>query len=310
MSYIDFGYIDNPANGLGIIRARTLIGNLRLWDFPRSERALETIHQEIGVEPIPGLYMLFDEHGEKRVYIGQSENLKARIISHIRSPDDKIKGWNRAIIINDGRSAVQSDLNDENIRLSLEYFLVQLFKLNRYKVLTTASRSPSISSTQKTLLDVFKQEITILLSRKSKINKFFTERGDDEVHNDEVRKTLIRKGFSISKWGKVEAIVNGKLTFLRPGSPKSIGWQVTFRGAKPDSFKSRLQEGDGFLLVPRGPILLIPLSDVAELIRKVDNQAFERDTIDIFVRFNDNNIVLHYKREELDVTIYALDKYP
>jgi hypothetical protein len=26
----DFGYLDNPANGHGIIRARTLVGNLRI----------------------------------------------------------------------------------------------------------------------------------------------------------------------------------------------------------------------------------------------------------------------------------------
>lgn len=37
MAREDLGYWSIPANGLGIVRARTLLGNLRLWDFPRSE---------------------------------------------------------------------------------------------------------------------------------------------------------------------------------------------------------------------------------------------------------------------------------
>lgn len=44
MSNLDFGYMDNPANGFGIIRSRTLLGNFRLWDIPRSEEALRKNH--------------------------------------------------------------------------------------------------------------------------------------------------------------------------------------------------------------------------------------------------------------------------
>ena len=259
MSNLDFGYLDNPANGLGIIRARTLIGNLRLWDIPRSEQALDLVVQEIGTNPIPGLYMLFDERHDRRVYIGQTENLKSRLSSHIKSPDDKIKNWDRAIIINDARNATQSDVNDENIRLTLENYLVQLFKINRYKVVTSASRKPSLSPTQKTWINTFKQEILILLMRKAKISKPLTEKGDDEIYNDEVQKILRRKGHEISEWGKLNAVVDRQPTFLRPGSSKSKGWQVTFRGSTPSSFKTKLFEANGYLLVPRGPVLLIPL---------------------------------------------------
>lgn len=73
MSNWDFGYMDNPANGLGIIRSRTLLGNFRLWDMPRSEEALDIVINEIGHSPIPGLYLLFDEKN-KKVYIGQIES--------------------------------------------------------------------------------------------------------------------------------------------------------------------------------------------------------------------------------------------
>jgi hypothetical protein len=74
----DFGYLDNPANGLDIVRARTLLGNLRLWDIPRKEEALDIVINEIGQSPILGLYLLFDERNDKKVYIGQSENLKIK----------------------------------------------------------------------------------------------------------------------------------------------------------------------------------------------------------------------------------------
>lgn len=307
----EYGYLTNPANGLGIVRARTLIGNLRMWDIPRNEQALDTVIEEIGQPPIPGLYMLFDERGEgKKVYIGQSENIKSRLLAHMSAPDDKIRNWNRAIIINDGRNATQSDLNDGNLRLVLEDYLVQLFKINRYKVVTSSSRAPSLSSTQKTLCDSFKAEIIILLSNKGKISKGITEGVDDEVYIDETKKILERRGHSIQKWRKVEAVVDNLKTFIRPGSRKPNGWQVTFRGGKPDSFKSRLSNGSGYLLMPRGPILLIPLRIIRDFIASIDNAAFDRDTIDVFCRFDEEKIVLVYKGSELDVTEYAVKGYP
>ncbi|MBN1900553.1 hypothetical protein JW926_04420 [Candidatus Sumerlaeota bacterium] len=291
----DFGYVDNPANGLGIIRARTLIGNLRLWDIPKSEQAIDMVVNEVGRSPIPGIYMLFEEGIGKGVYIGQTEN---------------IKNWNRAIIINDGRNAEQSDMNDENIRLTLENYLVNLFKVNRYKVVTSSIRTPGLSSTQNIITMSFKDEIIILLTRKSKISKVLTEKGDDEIYNDEVRKIIERKGYSIKNWGKIEAIINGKTAFIRPGSSKKIGWQITFRGAKPNSFKTLLEKENGFLLVPRGPILLIPLSDIKRFVLKVDKNAFLRDTMDIFIKFHEDRIMLIYKSNEFNITKHSILPFP
>ncbi len=305
MNSLNFGYLDNPANGFGIIRARTLIGNLRVWDLPRSVQAIDVVCHEIGDGAIPILYMLFDERN-RIVYIGQSENLKSRLLSHILYPEEKIKNWDRVIFINDGRNASQSDLNDENIRLTLEEYLVRLFKINRYKVTTSSTRKPSLSAVQKIIVDTYKEEINILLTRKSKIHKMLTEKGDDEVYNDEVKKILTQKKFNISKWGKSEAFINNELAFVRPGSLKPIGWQVTFRGSKPESFKSMLEKGEGLLLMPRGKILLIPLSKIKLHILERDKMAFARDTIDIFIRFEEDRIVLVYKGQELEVTQYRI----
>ena len=306
----DYGYLSNPANGLGIVRSRTLVGNLRLWDIPRSEEALDTVIDEIGQTPIPGLYMLFDERVEKKIYIGQTENLKNRLSAHLKTPDEKIKNWDRVLIVNDARNSSHSDFNDENIRLVLEDFLIRLFRINKYKVVTSSSRTPSLSSTQQTLCEFFKEEVVILLSNKSKIAKVLTERNDDERYSDEVRRILERREGRIDKWGSAEATISGAIAFIRAGSKKSKGWQVTFRGGKTDSSKSCLAIGKGYLLMPRGPIMLIPLELVKNLIETVDEGAFSRDTVDVFVRFDENRIVLIYKNAESDVTGYSIENYP
>ncbi len=302
----EFGYLDNPANGLDIVRARTLLGNLRLWDLPRKEEALDIVKNEIGHSPIPCIYMLFDDKHQRRVYIGQTENMQNRVLYHINAPDAKIKNWSRVIIINDARNASQSDFNDENIRLVLENYLIKLFKINNYKVTTSSSRQPSLSSTQITLVNSFKEELIVLLSRKSKISKILTERGDDEIYSDEVRKILLKKGFKIDSWGRKEAIINHEKTFIRPGSLKAKGWQVTFRGENPDSSKTSLEKEKGFCLIPRGPILMIPLKIFKDFIIDIDTNAFNRDTIDIFFRFDENSINMVYKNSDLDVTSFSI----
>lgn len=283
-----------------------MLGNLRVWDFPRSEQALDLIVDEIGNSPIPGLYMLFDERSEKKVYVGQTENIKGRLTNHMKTPEDKIKHWERVYFVNDGRNATQSDLNDENIRLVLENYLVSLFKINKYKVVTSASRTPSISPTQKTLCSSFKEEINILLSNKNKVNKFLKEKMDDELFLDDVKKILKQKGWSIQDWGAQYAIIDGKSTIIRPGSEKRTGWQVTFRGSKS---LVNLSVGDGYLLMPRGKILLIPLNEIKDFILSVDENAFIRDTIDIFIRFDEDKILMVYKNKEIIITQHSVQPY-
>lgn len=299
----ELGYISNPINGLGIVRARTLLGNLRLWDIPRSESALNTVISEIGVSPIPGIYILLDE---KKVYIGQSEDLQSRIQNHIKSPDIKIKGWNRGLLFNDGRNSSQSDFNDENIRLALENYLVDLFKLNRYMVMTSASRQPGLSPHQFLLVGAFQNEINILLSNKGKISRFISGKRDDEIFRDMARQILVKKKFQIQEWTEKYATINGQAVIIRPGSRKSKGWQVTFRGSKS---LAQLEKGEGYLLMPRGKLVLLPLIEIKTLINSIDPNAFIRDTIDIFIRFDEDRLILAYKNGEKDITQYSVEPY-
>lgn len=304
----DYGFLTNPTNGLGIVRARTMLGNLRLWDFPRDEEALKTIIDKIGNSPIPGLYILFDERSEKKVYIGQSENVSGRLLTHMKTPGDTIKNWTRAFIINDGRNASQSDLNDENIRLTLERYLFELFRLNKYSVTTLSTRIPSLSATQKTMCISFKEEINILLSNKNKVSKFLKGKMDDELYLDNVKKLLIHKGWSVEKWGAQYATINNEPCIIRPGSDKgNRGWQVTFRGSKS---KNGLSDGNGYFLMPRGKIVLMPLSEIRDFVVSVDLNSFDRDTIDIFFRFDEDKIVLSYKGKEIVVTQHSVQPYP
>lgn len=303
----DLGFHQAPMNGLGIVRARTWLGNLRLWDIPRAEKALNTVLEEIGRPPIPGLYVLLDERAEKRAYVGQTEDLSQRLLSHIRTPEDKIHQWQRALILNDGRSAPQSDLNDENVRLALERYLVDLFKINRYRVVTSATRQPALSPNQHILCNAFKEEINILLYNLRIVTRFLLGRPDDEVYLDEARKILTRKGHEIQQWGEKYATINGQPVIIRPGSLKPQGWQVTFRGSRS---LVQLKEGKGYLLMNRGSLVLLPLDVLREFVLSVDPEAFQRDTVDVFLRFDEDKIWLTYKGMEREITDYSVEPYP
>lgn len=71
-----------------------------------------------------------------------------------------------------------------------------------------------------------------------------------------------------------------------------------------------MEKGNGCLLMPRGPILLIPLTIIKNFISPDDKDAFKRDTIDIFIRFDDAKILIAYKKSEMEITKYAIQSYP
>ena len=130
---------------------------------------------------------------------------------------------------------------------------------------------------------------------------------DDEVFLDDARKILTRKGHQIQEWGEKYATIDNQPVIIRPGSEKPKGWQVTFRGSKS---LAQLKAGEGFLLMNRGGLVFLPLCEVRDFILSVDAEAFQRDTIDVFLRFEEERIVLVYKTGEKDVTRYSVEPYP
>ena len=300
MSNSDIGYQEDPENSEGIIRARTT-KQIRSWEIPQTMKALEVLNIELGRIEFPGIYILFE--GKNRVYIGEAKSIYIRLKTHMSNPEDKIKNWSKALIINDGRPAMQSDFNDTVVRKALELYLIKLFKANKYAVVAQGELQ-KLNAIQKFLVRTLREELNFFLLKKNVITKVLEEKGQEEVFGDELKKILEKCGRKIGEWGRYEAIIDGKKAFIRPGSKKPKGWQITFRGRKPGSFIDSLQKGEGYLLVSRNGVLLIPLTEVQKVI--LDKTAYEQDTIDIWIVFAEEKVTLSYKRNTIDVTKFRL----
>jgi predicted GIY-YIG superfamily endonuclease len=264
-------------------------------------KALEVLNNELGKIEFPGIYTLFE--GKNKVYIGEAKNIYNRLKTHMANPEDKIKNWSKALVINDGRPATQSDFNDNVVRKALELYLIKLFKANKYAVVAQGEPQ-KLNAIQKFLVNSLKEELNFFLLKKNVIVKVLEEKGQEEVFGDELKKILEKSGRKIEEWGRYEAIIEGKKVFIRPGSKKPKGWQITFRGRKPGSFIDSLQKGDGSLLVSRNGVLLIPLTEVQKVI--LDKTAYEQDTIDIWIVFAEEKVTLSYKKNTIDVTSFRL----
>lgn len=298
-----FGYHQDIKNGYGIIRARTT-GQLRSWEIPRTMQAIEVIKREWGNLEFPGLYILFDSKTRK-VYVGEAKDIINRLKTHLNTPDDKIKAWNKVIVINDGRAAMQSDFNDSVIRKSLEIYLIALFKANRYSVVSQGE-SQKHNPMQRSLFNALKEELDFLLLKKNLITKLIEKFGQEEILRDDLRKLIEKMGWKIEKWRADKAIIDGKETYIRPGSPKPKNrpkhWQITLR----DKFKDSLEKGNGYLLVPRDGVLFIPLKAIQKVI--TDVSKYKQNTIDIYINFKDDRIQLSYTTNTIDVTEYKVVK--
>lgn len=299
MNQNNIGFYEEPRNGNGIVRSRTTL-QIRSWDMPRSQKALERFNAEIGKSEFPGIYILL---AKSKAYIGEAKSLYGRVKTHMSTPDDKIKDWDRVIIINDGRPAAQSEFNDTVVRRALELYLGKLLKANKYNVVSQGEVQ-ILNSLQKHAVDSLAIELNTFLKKKNMITKVLEELGQEQVFPDELKRLIEKSGMKITEWGAYEVEIDKKRGFVRPGSKKPRGWQITFRGRKPGSFIDSLSKGKGFLLVPRDGVLLIPLTEVQKVIK--DKSAYDQDTIDIWITFEEETITLRYKEETLDVTKFRL----
>ena len=111
----------------------------------------------------PGVYFLFckEDDGDDSVYIGEAENIKDRLVQHIRdnqSGKEKYY-WNTAVLFT-GR-----DLNKALIRY-LEYRLVEIARAsNRYKVLTKNTyKNTVMKESQVSAMEEFIENIKVLIN--------------------------------------------------------------------------------------------------------------------------------------------------
>lgn len=299
MNNNNIGYYEEPKNSNGIIRCKTTM-QIRAWEMPRSEKALEKSNAEIGKAEYPGLYILI---AKNKLYVGEAKSLYIRIKTHNSIPEDKIKDWSKVLIINDGRPATQSDFNDAGVRKALEIYLIKLLKANKYNVVSQGEPI-QLNAHQKHLVESLTRELNFFLMKKNIITKVLEETGQEQVFGDELKKLLEKSGRKISSWSAYEIEIDGQKAFIRPGSKKPKGWQITFRGGKPGSFIDALSKGDGFLIVSRDGVLLIPLQEVQKVIK--DKSAYDQDTLDIWIVFEGGKATLRYKTEIIDVTKFKL----
>lgn len=296
----DIGFYEEPRNSHAIVRARTA-RQLRSWEMPRTMRTLEAFNKELGKIEYPGIYILFE--GKNRVYIGEAKDIYVRLKTHTKNPDNKIKGWTKTIVINDGRPAAQSVLNDPVVRKALELYLIKLFKTNRYMVVAQGE-SQKLNATQQFLVDSLRTELYFFFLKKNIIYRALEQKGQEEVMRDELKKILEKAGKKVTQWESHAVILDGKKAFIRPGSKKPRGWQITFRGRKPGSLIESFKKGDGYLLVSRNGMLLIPLVEIQKVI--TDKTAYEQDTIDVWINFTEEKATLSYKQNTIDVTKFKL----
>ena len=146
------------------------------------------------------------------------------------------------------------------------------------------------------------RELNYFLLKKNMITKPLEEEGLEEVFEDKLRRLLSHHGKQVQKWTAKEATIDGQNTYIRPGSLKPKGWQITFR----DRFLASLQKGQGYLLVSRDDVLLIPLSEVRKVV--TDSSAYKQNTIDVYVVFTKEKTTLTYIKNAIDVTQYKLRK--
>ena len=111
----------------------------------------------------PGVYFLFckEDDGDDSVYIGEAENIKDRLVQHIRdnqSGKEKYY-WNTAVLFT-GR-----DLNKALIRY-LEFRLVEIARdSKRYKILTKNTyKNTVMKESQKSAMEEFIENIKVLIN--------------------------------------------------------------------------------------------------------------------------------------------------
>ncbi len=162
----------------------------------------------------------------------------------------------------------------------------------------------NLNPSQKQLVDSLKIELLYFFRKANRIEKDIESREEREIFSDEVRSILKKHNITVNQWKEKDAIINGETTFVRQGSKKSKGYQITIRGGKSGSFIDCLKSRKGQLLVRRDGLLLIPLSKIRDIIN--DGSVLEHDTVDIWINFKDDKVFLSYRSNDEDVTEYRV----
>jgi hypothetical protein len=271
-----YGWDIDPADGRGVVRGRTKLGQLVVWLIP-AEPLRAVADEELGKGlSHPGLYVLLDDETD-RAYVGESSNLKARLGQHLDRAPKELGRFDRALILNDGRATVHSRFNDTTLREALEQATIRLLlEGGSHSVVNQQKHMPELSVTQQTLFESLRNELGHVLYELELIT------GRPKVHADSsiVRPQDAAARFPVAAISDIkgyEGSSPGGPVYFRKGSDKPQGLQVTIRVGEP--FGKAVVRGEGFLCMNRGRCYLIPNREVKSWLgKKLDQQ-----TVDVFL---------------------------
>lgn len=293
---LDYGYHESRPDARGVVRIRTDV-QVRLSLVPR-EAVRKGLQEEFGTLQFPGLYILLDEQ-TRRAYIGETAHLTDRLGQHLRQGPKELRTWGLAVLVGDGRPSLHSILTDGSVREYLERSLMEPLRLGGYEVTNKVARPPQLNLPQKATADAFGDELVYALARRGLGLRPGPAPAQEVITLDELERRLSEKGHTTTDLGAYEARVDGKPTYIRPGSSKPKGWQVTLRNA----FRESVRDQDGYLIVNRGRGLLIP----SEALTSFLGDALDQKTVDIFVTFESERVAkIAFKKRELDVSRFLL----
>lgn len=256
---VGYGYHQSPPDANGVVRIRTDV-QLRLSIAPK-ERLQKTLQEEFGALKFPGLYLLLDADS-RRAYIGETGDLTGRLRQHLARAPKELARWASAALIGDGRPTLHSILNDSSIRQYLERGLIEPLRRGAYEVVNKIAQLPELNYAQKAVAEPLALELTDALAKYGIAGAVPPAPAREEITLEEAKTRLERKGVSVSELGAYEGTIDGKKAYLRPGSPKPRGWQITLRNA----FRESVRDLESYLLVSRGRGLLIPFSTLREFL--------------------------------------------
>jgi len=103
---------------------------------------------------------------------------------------------------------------------------------------------------------------------------------------------------TITRLRKYNVSINGQRSYIREGSLKPQGWQITIG----DDFRESTLQGRGFLVFPRGPGVLIPLRDLRQMI---GHELGQHHRVDIFISFGPG-VQMHCKGSVYDLSRFVI----
>ncbi len=280
----------------GIKRATT--DGLVLVEIEK-KNAVSAADKQLSGASFSGIYFLMSPEN-KKIYVGESSDIKKRLSDHCKKSPVAGFEFSKVIFIWDGRPVEISHFTETNLRKALEYVCINAFsECSRYEPVNTVSAPAAAGVYQEASIARFTDELLYLLYEFHLISKPPEEiEPSIELSALEIKELLGRNNINVEIENFDEAkrtIEYGKTTiFYRPGSPKTLGWQITLR----DIFLDELFSGKNeiLFLFSRNIAFLIP----SEFFKDTLSGEKTGVTMDFFIKDREGQLYCHDKNYDIN----------